>query len=119
MLAKKPKGATQKQNSGSGVGGLIWMFVGAILTLIIGLFLYLWNPFDMGQTDTQAEPRTVQPKVNTDQDNEYEFYDLLPEQQITSIPDEAIIVDRQPDQDQADALEPDVVVVVPLPSQNE
>ncbi|WP_230657265.1 SPOR domain-containing protein [Psychrobacter sp. I-STPA10] len=118
MLAKKPKGATQKQNSGSGIAGLIWMFVGAILTLMIGLFLYLWNPFDMGQTDTQAEPRVVQPKVNTDQDNEYEFYDLLPEQQITNIPDEAIIVDRPPQEEQVDSLEPDVVVLVPIP-QNE
>lgn len=117
MLAKKPKGATQKQNSGGSLSGLIWMFVGAVLTLMIGLFLYLWNPFDMGQTDTQAEPTTVQPKVDTDQDNEYEFYDLLPEQQITSIPDEAIVVDRQPEQDQADSLEPDVVVLVPMPSQ--
>ncbi|WP_227429236.1 SPOR domain-containing protein [Psychrobacter sp. I-STPA6b] len=118
MLAKKPKGATQKQ-SGGGISGLIWMFVGAVLTLMIGLFLYLWNPFDMGNSDPVAPSSTVQPKVQTDTDNpDYEFYDLLPEQQITNIPDEAIINER-PQQDRdylEEALTPDVVVVVPTPT---
>ena len=34
MLAKKPKGATEKREKSS-VSGLLWMFVGAVLTLMI------------------------------------------------------------------------------------
>ena len=117
MLAKKPKGATRKQSSGGSMSGLFWMFGGALLTLMIGLFLYLWNPFDMGHTEVQAVDSTVKPKINTDQDNEYEFYDLLPEQQITSIPDEAILTNQQPEPDRAESMTPDVVVLVPTQTQ--
>ena len=53
MLAKKPKGATEKRKSSS-VSGLLWMFVGAILTLMIGLFLYLSPLFYFSPSDKSA-----------------------------------------------------------------
>ena len=80
MLAKKPKGATEKRKSSS-VSGLLWMFVGAVLTLMIGVFIYLSPLFNFSPADGSAEndsDRQVQPRVDTDTDNgDYEFYDIL------------------------------------------
>ncbi|WP_114701868.1 SPOR domain-containing protein [Psychrobacter proteolyticus] len=116
MLAKKPKGATEKRKSSS-VSGLLWMFVGAILTLMIGVFIYLSPLFNFSPADGSAEndpDRQVQPRVDTDTDNgDYEFYDILPNQEMATIPDEDI-VDIDNDQiGDIGAFEPDVVVTQP------
>ncbi|MDN5619847.1 MAG: SPOR domain-containing protein [Psychrobacter sp.] len=116
MLAKKPKGATEKRKSSS-VSGLLWMFVGAILTLMIGVFIYLSPLFNFSPADGSAKSdpdRQVQPRVDTDTDNgDYEFYDILPNQEMATIPDEDI---AEIDNDQIGdigAFEPDVVVTQP------
>ena len=79
MLAKKPKGATEKRKTSS-VSGLLWMFVGAVLTLMIGVFLYLSPLFNFspaGSEDGTDPDRQVQQRVDTDTDNgDYEFYDI-------------------------------------------
>jgi len=112
MLAKKPKGATAKRQSSS-ASGLLWMFVGAVLTLMIGVFLYLSPLFDFtpAKTSTQTD-RQVQPRVNTNaNEDDYEFYDILPNQEMATIPDENIL---EPSQTPTNtAFEPDVVVVQP------
>ena len=117
MLAKKPKGATEKRQ-GSGVASLLWMFVGAILTLMIGVFLYLWNPFDMGN-EAGLEERTVQPIEQANNtgnangnDGDFEFYDLLPEQEMVGIPDATVLEeDMAEGEGQVETLpEPDVVI---------
>ena len=116
MLAKKPKGATEKRKSSS-VSGLLWMFVGAVLTLMIGVFIYLSPLFNFSPADGSAEndsDRQVQPRVDTDTDNgDYEFYDILPNQEMATIPDEDI-ADIDNDQiSDIGAFEPDVVVTQP------
>ena len=116
MLAKKPKGATEKRKTSS-VSGLLWMFVGAILTLMIGVFIYLSPLFDFSPADSTAgnDPdRQVQPRVDTDTDNgDYEFYDILPNQEMATIPDEDIAdIDNNRISD-IGAFEPDVVVTQP------
>lgn len=114
MLAKKPKGATTKRERSS-VAGLLWMFVGAVLTLMIGVFLYLSPLFDFNKSPDNAEnaDRQVQPRVNTDTDNEdYEFYDILPNQEMVAIPDEQF-GDGNQGQVGSNGFEPDVVVTEP------
>ena len=118
MLAKKPKGATEKRQASS-VSGLLWMFVGAVLTLMIGVFLYLSPLFNFSPADsTVGDPnRQVQPRVETDTDNnDYEFYDILPNQEMATIPDEDI---GEAGRNQAGSIsnfEPDVVVTQPRES---
>ncbi len=116
MLAKKPKGATEKRKTSS-VSGLLWMFVGAILTLMIGVFLYLSPLFDFSPAESTAgnDPdRQVQPRVNTDTDNgDYEFYDILPNQEMANIPDENIAETDNNDIEDMAAFEPDAVVTQP------
>ncbi len=115
MLAKKPKGAAKKPQSSS-VSGLLWMFVGAVLTLMIGVFLYLSPLFNFSPTTepvTDAN-RQVEPRVQTDTDNsDYEFYDILPSQEMATIPDEDFAdIGDTPVADMA--FEPDVVVTQPI-----
>ena len=116
MLAKKPKGATQKRKSSS-VSGLLWMFVGSILTLMIGVFLYLSPLFDFSPTGSDAgtdADRQVQPRVDTDTDNsDYEFYEILPNQEMATIPDEDIGDINNDRGGSISAFEPDVVVTQP------
>ncbi|MGP5075736.1 SPOR domain-containing protein [Psychrobacter celer] len=119
MLAKKPKGATEKRKTSS-VSGLLWMFVGAILTLMIGVFIYLSPLFDFSPADSAAgdDPdRQVQPRVDTDTDNgDYEFYDILPSQEMATIPDEDIAEVGNSAIGDINAFEPDVVVTQPQDS---
>ena len=116
MLAKKPKGATEKRKSSS-VSGLLWMFVGAVLTLMIGVFIYLSPLFDFSPAGSSAEndkDRQVQPRVETDTDNgDYEFYDILPNQEMATIPDEDFGEIGNDRISSIEAFEPDIVVTQP------
>ena len=115
MLAKRPKGATEKRKTSS-VSGLLWMFVGALLTLMIGVFLYLSPLFDFSPADKNAaDPnKQVQPRVSTDTDNvDYEFYDILPSQEMATIPDEALGEAGNNELGSNNAFEPDVVLAPP------
>lgn len=116
MLAKKPKGATEKRKSSS-ISGLLWMFVGAVLTLMIGVFIYLSPLFNFSPADSAAENdpnRQVQQRVETDTDNsDYEFYDILPNQEMATIPDENIDETGDNGLGSIGAFEPDVVVTQP------
>ncbi|MGP5314878.1 SPOR domain-containing protein [Psychrobacter faecalis] len=126
MLAKKPKGATEKRKTSS-VSGLLWMFVGAVLTLMIGVFLYLSPLFNFspaGSGESTDADRQVQQRVNTDTDNgDYEFYDILPNQEMATIPDEDFGEGSISSQSgQITDFEPDVVVNQPentAPSNND
>jgi cell division protein FtsN len=116
MLAKKPKGATEKRKTSS-VSGLLWMFVGAVLTLMIGVFLYLSPLFNFspaGSEDGTDPDRQVQQRVDTDTDNgDYEFYDILPNQEMATIPDEDFGEGDDSQAGQITDFEPDVVVNQP------
>ncbi|MGO2339978.1 MAG: SPOR domain-containing protein [Psychrobacter sp.] len=116
MLAKKPKGATEKRKTSS-VSGLLWMFVGAVLTLMIGVFIYLSPLFDFSPAESSADnapDRQVQPRVETDTDNsDYEFYDILPNQEMATIPDEDFGEINNDRIGGVDAFEPDIVVTQP------
>lgn len=124
MLAKKPKGATEKRKTSS-VSGLLWMFVGAVLTLMIGVFLYLSPLFNFSPAGGEAtDPdRQVQQRVDTDTDNgDYEFYDILPNQEMATIPDEDFGDGSNSQSGQITDFEPDVVINQPentTPSNND
>ena len=96
----RPKGATPRK-APSTMSFFAAMLVGMILTVGIGLFVYLWNPFNQGKTTSADEAPMVQPKVqDKPKTNNYEFYDLLKEQQVSAVPDEAAAsqpVSAQPD----------------------
>lgn len=89
----KAKGATPKK-SPSSVSFFAAMLVGMLLTMAIGLFIYLWNPFNQGKADLTTEDMPTVRPVNTQgvasEPSDYEFYDLLKEQQVSGVPDQAL-----------------------------
>lgn len=111
MLAKKPRGATEKRKTSS-ASGLLWMFVGAILTLMIGVFLYLSPWFNFSPADSAADPnKQIQQRVDPDADNgDYEFYDILPNQEMATVPDEEFGESDGNQLGQITEFEPDVIV---------
>lgn len=111
MLAKKPRGATEKRKKSS-ASGLLWMFVGAILTLMIGVFLYLSPWFNFSPANSAADPnKQIQQRVDPDADNgDYEFYDILPNQEMATIPDEEFDKTDNGQLGQITDFEPDVII---------
>ncbi|HSP85397.1 MAG TPA: SPOR domain-containing protein [Psychrobacter sp.] len=111
MLAKKPRGATEKRKTSS-ASGLLWMFVGAVLTLMIGVFLYLSPWFNFSPADTAGDPnKQIQQRVDPDADNgDYEFYDILPNQEMATVPDEEFGETNSDQLGQITDFEPDVIV---------
>ncbi|PIE46826.1 MAG: SPOR domain-containing protein [Gammaproteobacteria bacterium] len=111
MFKKHAKGATEKRKKGSGLSGLLWMLFGAILTIMLFVFLYLspftdFSPSKNKNTDTQAQ---TQPIGTDAKKPNYEFYDVLPEQEMVTIP-EASVTDKPKGETGTLATRPDVVV---------
>lgn len=97
MFKKQAKGATEKRKSSGGLSSLLWMLFGAILTMMLFVFLYLsplvnFNPSSKSGSNTTDQDQTVE--VTESQDPDYEFYDILPEQEMVTIPT-ASVVDEQ------------------------
>ncbi|OOR91328.1 hypothetical protein B0181_03215 [Moraxella caviae] len=72
----------------SGLASLLWMFVGALIAVMIAVFVYLSPLFDGFRNTVVIEPET--PVVPIEQPSEpapeYEFYDILPQQEFSSVP---------------------------------
>lgn len=87
----KAKGATPRKQH-NGLSLFAAMLIGGVLTLTIGFFLYLWNPFNQGKVDpvTDASSNSQNTHKADSTTSNYEFYDLLPEQKTTGLPNQAI-----------------------------
>ncbi len=122
MFSKQPKGATIYRDKKSGVTGLLWMLFGAVVTIIVGVVAYKSGKFDFAQETTTDETTEVISKKDSDEptikpkpqeDKKYEFYEVLPKQDMVSVPDNSLIVGEvTEDKDELDAkkFHPDVVV---------
>ncbi len=122
MFSKQPKGATIYDDKKSGVTGLLWMLFGAVVTIIVGVVAYKSGKFDFAQETTTDETTEVISKNDSDEptikpkpqeDKKYEFYEVLPKQDMVSVPDNSLIAEEiNEDKDQLDAkkFHPDVVV---------
>ncbi len=96
MFSKKSKGATTFNDKKSGVSAFLWMLLGAIIVIITGLIAYKSGKFTFLQGNKNKEDiqtidtKTIKLKKDTKEDN-YEFYDILPEQKTSTISDDALI----------------------------
>ncbi|AWY21144.1 SPOR domain-containing protein [Moraxella bovis] len=110
----KPISREQKVRTSSGLISLLWMFVGAVIAVMIGFFLYLSPLFDSFKTEVEVNPPTkVEPLPQKEQANNYEFYEVLPTREFHTgenvaggepVTDEATITE-QPE------VKPDAVVI--------
>lgn len=105
---KAKRGATPNPSTNS-ASLVAAMLVGVILTLGLGLLLYLWNPWakreqasvQPASTDSLAQSSASAPEG---QMTDYQFYDLLRQQQVSGIPDQAIAASGLPPNAKPDAV---------------
>ena len=112
---KQPISRKVKERTNTGVMSLLWMFIGAIIAVMIGVFLYL-SPLFEGYRKVDVNPEVkVEPLAN-DSDakagKDYEFYDILPKRKFqgseSGLGDEPEELEVQPRPAQKSS--PDVVV---------
>lgn len=99
MFGKAPRGATQrapvkeKDPQQKLIPSWLWMVFGVLLGLSLAVLLYLWQPWQPANRpidSTQPTSPSAQPDDANETNKEYEFYDLLPKQQVTPVPNEAV-----------------------------
>ena len=104
---KQPISRKVKERTNTGVMSLLWMFIGAIIAVMIGVFLYL-SPLFEGYRKVDVNPEVkVEPLANdsdTKAGKDYEFYDILPKRKFQG--SESVLGD-----------EPEELEVQPRPAQ--
>lgn len=97
MFGKAPRGATQRpatkeKTQGKLIPSWLWMVFGVLLGLSCAVLLYLWQPWQPANRPIDTtQPAQAEPQDNTGETNkDYQFYDLLPKQQVTPVPDQAV-----------------------------
>ena len=123
MAYKAPVDRKTQERTKAGWQSLLWMFVGAILAVMIGVFLYLSPLFDGFRKEVEVNaPVEVAPlPQNTEKSNDYEFYEILPQRKfqgsdsgLGETPDPEI-----PEVEPRRKKEVDVVVTVPKNAKEE
>lgn len=89
MLGKTPRGVSERPKttkSDKTIPSWIWLIVLVCSGVFLMVFLLLWRPWQPSTPQTQYPADTAAQETNQD----YRFYDLLPQQQVTPIPEQAI-----------------------------
>ena len=88
MFGKTQRGVSERPNKPK--KPLIPAWLGTLVVILIvlcfGVALMLWKPWEPVKPKDQITSEHYQEDTNKD----YRFYDLLPQQQVTPIPDQAI-----------------------------
>lgn len=88
MFGKTQRGVSERPNKPK--KPLIPAWLGTLVVILIVLSflvaLMLWKPWQPVKPRTQATAEHTQEETNKD----YRFYDLLPQQQVTPIPEQAV-----------------------------
>lgn len=80
---KQPIHRDTEARTRSGLLSLFWMFVGAVIAVMVGVFLYMSPLFDGFRKEVEVNPPAeVAPVPQTPQKNEYEFYEILPKREF-------------------------------------
>lgn len=88
VFGKTQRGVSERPNKPKNalVPSWLWMLVGVLLALSVAVWLMLWKPWEPVQPKNQVTSEHYQEDSNKD----YRFYDLLPKQQVTPIPEQAV-----------------------------
>ncbi|MFU8926524.1 SPOR domain-containing protein [Acinetobacter puyangensis] len=90
MFGRAPRGVSERPKTvtaSRAIPSWLWLIVFVLAGLCVAIFLSLWNPWRPVTTPTPGQPVA---KVDQDTNKDYKFYDLLPQQQVTPIPDQAV-----------------------------
>ncbi|RZF51207.1 SPOR domain-containing protein [Acinetobacter halotolerans] len=94
MFGKTQRGVSERPNKPKKplIPKWLGMFVAILAILCAIVMLMLWQPWQPVPTKTQVPSEHYQ-EENTNKD--YRFYDLLPQQQVTPIPQQAVPETKQ------------------------
>lgn len=94
MFGKTQRGVSERPNKPKKplIPKWLGMFVAILAILCAAVMLMLWQPWQPVPTKTQVPSEHYQ-EENTNKD--YRFYDLLPQQQVTPIPQQAVPETKQ------------------------
>lgn len=100
-----------KERTRSGVTSIVLMLVGALMAIALMALAYFspfFDSFRASQESATPDEVTVKPIQDPSAPIEYEFYEVLPEQEFRSIPEGVSVQDQKTSQ--ASTLGPDAVV---------
>lgn len=126
MLKKQPKNTrgvidneveTKRKN---GLYSLLMMFVGALIAVMVGVFFYL-SPFfnDSSPPLNQAVEVVPLPEETASEVTEYQFYEVLPEQEFRSAPEGVSVQAEKPQKDVSLKVDTTVKAETPEPAEAE
>ncbi len=97
MFGSKPRGATQRPTStaatrkGPLVPAWLWTIFGILFGLSCLALLYLWQPWQPANRGaTQTTAASAPAATDSGKPADFQFYDLLPKQQVTPIPTQTV-----------------------------
>ncbi len=113
MFGRTPRGVSERPKKTNAdrkaIPSWLWLIVFVLAGLCIAIFLSLWRPWHpVANQRTQTPTTATTPDTDTNED--YRFYDLLPQQEVTPIPEQAV-PEHQVEQ-------PVIVVEAPPPKQD-
>ncbi|ENW85755.1 MULTISPECIES: SPOR domain-containing protein [Acinetobacter] len=104
MFGKTQRGVSERPNKPKKPLIPTWLGTLVIILIVLSFLmaLMLWKPWEPVKPKTQTTAASVQEE---DTNKDYRFYDLLPQQQVTPIPEQAV----------PEAKRQDTVVIVEAP----
>ena len=96
MLGTKPRGATKRPTPAEKrkrplVPTWLWTVFGVLFGLTCLAGLYLWQPWQPTSHESTAQTDASTPKTtDADKPAKFQFYDLLPKQEVTPIPTQTV-----------------------------
>lgn len=94
MFGKAPRGISERpktQSTPKSIPSWLWMIVLVLAGVCLMIFLILWRPW---QPSAQHNINVAADPATQETNKDYRFYDLLPQQQVTPIPEQAIPVQK-------------------------
>ena len=93
MFGKTQRGVSERPNKPKKplIPKWLGMLVAILAILCVGVMLMLWQPWQPVPAKNQVTSDHYQEDTNKD----YRFYDLLPQQQVTPIPEQAVPETKQ------------------------
>jgi len=84
----------QSQQPAKLIPNWLWMLFGTLVGLSIAVLLFLWQPWQPAARDQPSESAAAVDSSasndSSDGQSDFEFYDLLPKQQVTPVPDQEV-----------------------------
>jgi cell division protein FtsN len=95
VLGTKPRGATQRPTAstkrrGPLVPTWLWTVFGVLFGLTCLALLYLWQPWQPTSHESAQTDAATANKTDPSKPANFQFYDLLPKQQVTPIPAQTV-----------------------------